>query len=78
MAVLGAKVTLKVKELPGASVLGSALNENGMFGLLVGAVNEIRVCGLTAEPLPLVKVNGTCAVVVVSVVGKVRAFALFG
>jgi hypothetical protein len=76
--VLGANVTLKVKELPGVSVLGSELNENGMFGLFVAAVNEIRVCGLIAAPLPFVKVKGTRVVLVVSVVGNVSALALFG
>ena len=78
MAVLGAKVTLNVKELPGASVLGSELNENGLFGLFVVTVRETSVCGLMAEALLFVNVNGTWVVPVVSVFGKVREFALFG
>ena len=78
LAALGANVTLNVKELPGASVLGSELSENGLFGLFVVTVRETSVWGLIAEPLLFVNVNGTCVVLVVSVFGKVREFALFG
>lgn len=78
LAAPGAKITLKVRVLPDASVLGSELNENGLFGLFVGTVKDSSVCGLMAELLPFVNVNGICVSLVVDVLGKVRKVPLFG
>ena len=77
-AVPGANVTVNVRELPGANVLGSELSANGLFGLFVATVSDTRLCGLIAEVLPFVSVKGICFVLVVSVFGKLIALALLG
>lgn len=74
----GAKVTVKDKELFGASVVGNALRLNGVFGLFVAVAIEINVCGFKAALLLLVNLNGIVEVAVVSTLPKNSVVVLLG
>ena len=74
----GANVTVKDKELLGASVLGNVLRLNALLGLFVVVAREINVCGFKAVLRLLVSVNGIEEATVVSTFPKNSGVELFG
>ena len=76
--VPGAKVTVKFVELPAASVAGSWLSVNGVFGLLVVVVIDTSPCGFKAADPLLVKVKGMVTVAVVRTLPKLIGVVALG